>query len=740
MSTPWNSARAVGFQRGALGIALWITLTGIGFLRVFNGFSDYDDEGYVLLTIKHFVAGHPLYDDVYTQYGPCFYWFASALTGFGRWAVTHDWGRLITLGCWLVSTALGSCWVADRTKSKAWAAMAAVLLFANLQAMLNEPMHPQTVCIVLVFALVTVASRGPLIPRRRLALGALAAVLALVKINLGAFAFLGLAWLEVLVLPRDLWRRGLLAGLTAASFLLPLLLFRPLLGLVSVRCYAAVFCLGMVPLVVFLWQARPAEGARLSWTDGWWLGLGAAMTTAIVIGWTLVHGSTLAALWDTLVTRNSSFAKNFQSFDAFDRYEVWVTMFSLGGFLLFQSWQRQGKAVQALRFLLVLRLTIGGIVLLAALINLVPHLTGYLRAWLIFTYSFSKWGFPFLWLGLPWTGRENQGAAGPLSAAVLLGFPQLLWAFPVAGTQVAMAAAMPLVVSLVYLHQAVTALRWPRWVAPDRWATVITLMALLGGLAGSYRYYVRSTPLCLPGSDWVRLPDEGNAARLAWASHNLRRYSTTFVTRPGVASLHLWSGVEPPTRRNSNFWMSLLTPQEQQEIVAAMTVRDGVLVLVNDLFLKFSGQAEYITNSVSARFILDHFTPAIRVGAWTLLQRPTDVEHRWIHQAWMTSPAQGQLPRLRLRFGSDEPRDIGRVTVFDVTNRRVLEDAIPVPVPGGVAPADGVWELELPMGTDLLPDPEHAVVARLWNRQGRRIGTVPVIPPPTARPFGSNDR
>ena len=36
MNIPWNSARTSCLQRRALGVALWITLAGIGFLRVFD--------------------------------------------------------------------------------------------------------------------------------------------------------------------------------------------------------------------------------------------------------------------------------------------------------------------------------------------------------------------------------------------------------------------------------------------------------------------------------------------------------------------------------------------------------------------------------------------------------------------------------------------------------------------------------------------------------------------------------
>jgi hypothetical protein len=56
-------------------------------------FCRYDDEGYFLLMVKHYLDGGHLYTEVISQYGP-FYTFAQ--TTFFRLlqlAVTHDAGR-----------------------------------------------------------------------------------------------------------------------------------------------------------------------------------------------------------------------------------------------------------------------------------------------------------------------------------------------------------------------------------------------------------------------------------------------------------------------------------------------------------------------------------------------------------------------------------------------------------------------------------------------------------------------
>jgi hypothetical protein len=51
-----------------LGAAL--ALAGLyAYYVMFSDFSDYDDEGFLDITVRHFLAGRPIYDDVFTQYG-----------------------------------------------------------------------------------------------------------------------------------------------------------------------------------------------------------------------------------------------------------------------------------------------------------------------------------------------------------------------------------------------------------------------------------------------------------------------------------------------------------------------------------------------------------------------------------------------------------------------------------------------------------------------------------------------
>ena len=63
---------------GRLGLFLIVIvalLADPAYEQVFSHLNTPDDEGYVTLTLRSFVDGNALYDDVYSQYGPGFYAF-----------------------------------------------------------------------------------------------------------------------------------------------------------------------------------------------------------------------------------------------------------------------------------------------------------------------------------------------------------------------------------------------------------------------------------------------------------------------------------------------------------------------------------------------------------------------------------------------------------------------------------------------------------------------------------------
>jgi hypothetical protein len=145
-------------------------------LTLASTFAPYDDEGYVLLSVREFLARGALFDEVYTNYGPTYYAYKHLLSIL-QGLPTHDLTRLTTLYTWMcgaVFVGAGALWL---TRS----GLAAVAVFCvttiALVPLVAEPGHPQELLVALTALSIAVAA-SPLRPRLRATLVASIAALA----------------------------------------------------------------------------------------------------------------------------------------------------------------------------------------------------------------------------------------------------------------------------------------------------------------------------------------------------------------------------------------------------------------------------------------------------------------------------------------------------------------------------------------------------------------------------------
>src|SRR6188768_1396154 len=94
-----------------LRIALWsglgFALLTTGYLLMNTTFMIYDDEGFLLISLRNYLSGLHLYDDVFSQYGPWPYVYHQIITTLGGHApLTHMLGRSITLFHWVAMALL----------------------------------------------------------------------------------------------------------------------------------------------------------------------------------------------------------------------------------------------------------------------------------------------------------------------------------------------------------------------------------------------------------------------------------------------------------------------------------------------------------------------------------------------------------------------------------------------------------------------------------------------------------
>jgi len=226
-------------------------------------FQAYDDEGYFMMRLAHYLQPGPLNPGTFSHYGPFFYYAQAACLRLVGLPLSHDAGRLITLLDWMACAILGGVFVYRISRSMLLgAATLACIRVASVLA--YEPGHPQQVIVVL-FTLagclaVSVGSRPKSL--NLFLMGALGAALVFTKINVGAFFLAALGHALVCLLPASRLRAAGIAAFLTYALLAPPLLARPHLWadsggfcLVACLCTAATFAWGRWPRRTLRWNS-----------------------------------------------------------------------------------------------------------------------------------------------------------------------------------------------------------------------------------------------------------------------------------------------------------------------------------------------------------------------------------------------------------------------------------------------------------------------------------------------------
>jgi hypothetical protein len=599
-------------------------LTVAAGLMLFSSFMFYDDEGYVLLTLRNFAGHGRLYRDVYSQYGPFPYVLNYGLHLLGL-PLTHDAGRLLTLLDWSAAATLTAWTVWRATRSSA--CMLAVLssVFVYLWVMISEPSHPGGL-IVLTTALMAALGYRWLAAGRWTAWAVLAgagsAVLLLTKINIGGFATLSAVALLLLNTRHDGLRRWAPWLVAVALGLLPFALMRPLLDAPWVQTYVTVFALAAIPVAGSLGLVTEPRGGGRQWLAAV---LGGVSVAAVVLGVIFARGTTPAELLEGVVLGPLRHPTHFSLAFHWPPGALAVAAGSLGLFLL---------AVAGLRFGGLHRATIDTGV---ASLRLVAALALALAIWrfpeispdnLVFAFSVSG-----LWLFLWPLAGEEPATVIARSWLGLLFLGQWLHPFPVPGSQIAWGTFLALPLAAIGAGQA------GAWLAQQHrnvftaararvlgagWAIALVALAVVTGyrLVRIGDRYLGSRSLDLTGAEAVRLPDSTTALyRLLVFNANV--HGDLLFSLPGMFSFNLWSGLPTPTLTNVTHWFSLLDDAQQQAIIRSLEAHPRACVIVQKDHLEYLRQHhltpagplyDYVMSQYETAFEIDGFQFRVRRG------------------------------------------------------------------------------------------------------------------------------
>ena len=307
-SAPTSQSNSVFSRIGEALCAALVVGAGLALAALLLGiqFSEYDDEGYALISIAHYLKTGHLYSDTYSQYGPFFFIAGEFCFRLLRIPLNHDGGRLVTFVAWAAAALLGGWTVHRATGPIPLGAAACGSLFVLASALANEPIHPQYIVLV-----ISILAAHLSLSRRcgwsAFAFGAMGMALLLTKVNVGVFFFFALLLATLIATPHGRWQTRAMRGVLCVVVALPFILMRSHLALYGPLCLTVTAAI----LAVGLAASRADLRFRLPVLDARRCLAGAASIAIPVVGWVMLRGSSPADLFHGLVLWPSRQAGTF---------------------------------------------------------------------------------------------------------------------------------------------------------------------------------------------------------------------------------------------------------------------------------------------------------------------------------------------------------------------------------------------------------------------------------------------
>lgn len=604
------------------------------YFYLFTQFASYDDEGTVLVTLKAFVGGETLYRDVYTPFGPFYYELFGGLFSLGGWAVTTDASRTIVTIIWVGASLLFGISVHRFTGRAGLGVTAMLVAFSVIFILSQEPMHAQVLAIALLSIFTVIASASE--PRRALlaggVCGALLAALVLTKVNLGIYAVAAVFFAAVLAVEPLCRRRWVRWPVLAAFFALPFVATGRDLSNELVRNLAVLELLAAVSIAVAATALKGSATERNgeSRTMRWLIGaaLGFAFAFAAILSAIFLTGSTPADVYDGVITQALRIRDvNPAPIGITTASLDWGIAAIAGAALV--SWLGFGGRDSSRLWSGVLR-AVAGLAIWFSIAQMAP-----------FSFGPSPGNPDALAAVLAWVAvvpplDAVESAQRRFLRTLLpsLAIAEVLQVYPVAGSQMRIAAVMFVAVGGICLGDAYTELRaWSAVRGPlslrrlGLFAGVaIVALGVKFGLDGVVQpavariiLYNEEKALPFPGATDLRLPpaEAEGYERMVELLHRYR--CTTFIGYANVDSLYLWSQIDPPRPSAPSAWMLALDEGEQQRILRQLRATPRPCVVRNESVAGawLAGRPRPETPLV--RYIFGHFRPVEAAGPFEFM-------------------------------------------------------------------------------------------------------------------------
>ena len=646
--------------RWSLYLGVGALLAWAGYALMFSVFMVYDDEGYVLLTLRNAFSAGSLYNEVYTQYGPFFYLSHKAVAALGGWEWTQTFGRFITLAYWLGMAGLCASMTWKLTRSAVGVVTTMACTFSYLWIMTNEPMHPGGMIgfMVALSGWIGLHRDPARYPASAAAIAAIGTMMVFSKINTGVFLLTAL-WGWLALAGRATTSGRVIARWTGVLLLsAPFVIMHKLIAEPWVQIFIVVVTIAHASIWSLGWRNLPTVP---SMAKGWiHATLAGLITTVLIIVPTLVLGTTWDALLDGVLLGPLKHPAVY-SFPVNWRPLTFVALL-LAIFVGWGAW-RWPQSKTLLRVIHVVRFALAVLVVASGL-NLLPMVMS--------AVGFSI-GLPLLVVVAVPLSTE-PAARGRLWLAMLMTW-QSLHAFPVAGSQLNWGTFLWVPLLIASLHESLQMLPVgrARQVLNGVTATVgmgLAFILMFGFGQRGLRDRLDGEALGLNGAEDLVVPSSVTVP-IRIMTLNAAHHVDPLFTLPGIFSFNMWSGVRTPTLNNATHWFSLLSAEQQGEIITRLeeSPRAGVIVQLD--LLRYLLSENIVMDGPLLDYLVGHFGAVLEVDGYALwLKKGREVP--------LLGIAQWEPARRELRFNrSEAPPRLNAVEfwVYDGNNRRLIHRA-----------------------------------------------------------------
>ncbi len=580
--------------RLALIIALLSIVGFTTYFKAFTGFSWWDDEGYLMITIHALLRGKPLYDQIYTLYGPFYYlvqWIFYTGTGV---QLSHESVRFSVLALWLISAGLMAASAYRITRSLLVSGLTLFIVAKVLRFFAWEPGHPEEVCMALVAGLLLVACHisSRISIGQVIAFGLLLGALTQTKINIGIYASLALL-LALLISAGEITLFVLVGGISIVCIatIMHSLFYLP--WALHYFCFVALSLIGGLCVAFQVTRDSVAIDVRK-----WMVVLGAAFLVAwaaiVVPFW--MHGTSIRAFLFVTILQHKNFTQHWFRPSEFRLRAVAWSAAASGLAYIWAFLRRPRYLIPALKAMFA----IFGIWRLASPVD--PAVVG-LHTTMVLA--------PFAWLVLiePSGARDTRFARGVVCFYAIL---TTLYAFPVSGSQ-SIFSMVPLVIVIgVCLYD--TAIMCGQFAPRVFWrpslavATLLLLGLYVGELIRAEHLYSTLVPLELPGADRIHV-EPSDAHLYQWLTSEVNQRCSSFFSMPGLYSLYFWTHQESPTTLTMNDWPAFFNADQQRAMLNELERHDTGCVVYNPESVERLSAGQDVYVGPLAQYVRSEFTP-----------------------------------------------------------------------------------------------------------------------------------